>query len=136
MSQSITITETTRERLAAGLYAKYRLRNPGTLTWETEPHSYKERFYAQADDALDVLREEPNVEGAALTAIKVRIDRGSSYHLGSDIAGIIAEHEGTEPICGMDGPNGWVCDEPADHQPANTHAAKHGGVWKGGARRR
>jgi hypothetical protein len=50
MSNVIAITGTTRERLAAGLYAKYRLRSPGTLTWETEPDSYKERFYAQADD--------------------------------------------------------------------------------------
>ncbi|WIE81240.1 hypothetical protein [Curtobacterium sp. MCSS17_016] len=134
MPHLIAVTDATRERLAAGLYAKYRLRSPGTLTWETEPDHYKERFYAQADDALDVLgSESSSAEATTLSAIKERLTSGASYNLGSDIAAIIAEHEGTEPTCGMDGPHGWVCDEPADHEPANLHAAKHGGAWKGGA---
>jgi len=71
MSNVVAITDATRERLAAGLYAKYRLRNPGTLTWETEPDSYKERFYAQADDAIDVVTS----QGAADLAEKVTAPR-------------------------------------------------------------
>jgi hypothetical protein len=135
MSNVIAVTDTTRERLAAGLYAKYRLRSPGTLTWETEPDSYKQRFYAQADNALDVLAEvSSSGEVTPLAAIKQRLASGASYNLGTDIADIIAEHEGVEPACGLEGPHGWVCDEPADHEPANTHAEKHGGAWKGGVR--
>ncbi|MGW8431615.1 hypothetical protein ACWGJ9_11030 [Curtobacterium citreum] len=133
MSQFIAVTDTTRERLAAGLYAKYRLRSPGTLTWETEPDHYKDRFYAQADDALDVLRQDTIDEQPALAAIADRLHAGSSYNLGTDIANIIAEHQG-EPRCDVEGPHGWSCDEPADHQPANLHAAQHGGAWKGGVR--
>lgn len=80
-----------------------------------------------------MLRQDTFDEQPALAAITARLRTGSSYNLGTDIENIIAEHTG-EPRCGVDGPDGWVCDEPADHQPGNTHAAKHGGAWKGGVR--
>jgi hypothetical protein len=95
MSHVITVTDTTRERLAAGLYAKWRERSPGTLNWETDTDWRKDEFYEQADNALDVLAEVALTdEPSALAAIKQRLASGASHNLGTDIAGIIAEHEG------------------------------------------
>ena len=74
-----------------------------------------------------------------IARIKERLNRGSSYSLGTDIAAIIADGEAAatngarSEHCGVEGPYGWQCVKQRDEH-GTTHRDANGGTWKGGVR--